>query len=376
MRTHLLPVLAIYFLMGCGGSKQEAVQQTSVVSTDKISLNQDQLKALSLQFGGLEKIKMSAVLDIQGRIDLPPQNIISVNFPLGGYLKSTKLIPGMHVSKGEVIATIEDQSIVQLQQDYLSAKAKSTLSKLEYDRQKSLYDANAGTSKNFQQADAELKMQQVLVKGLSEKLKLIGVNPDILNENNITGQVQLTSTINGYVSKVNVNTGKYVQPTETLFELIDPDDIHVALTIFEKDLNNIHKGDAVKIHFLDDPSKNYMAEVILVNRGVDDNRTALAHCHFKNQPKNLLPGMYVEGEVSISNKEVQALPDDAVVRSGDKQFVFIKTADSEFMMKDVVAGVSKNGKTEIISGLDSVANDKIVLNNAFKLMGIFKNSMQ
>lgn len=376
MRTHLLPVLAIYFLMGCGGSKQEAVQQTSVVSTDKISLNQDQLKALSLQFGGLEKIKMSAVLDIQGRIDLPPQNIISVNFPLGGYLKSTKLIPGMHVSKGEVIAIIEDQSIVQLQQDYLSAKAKSTLSKLEYDRQKSLYDANAGTSKNFQQADAELKMQQVLVKGLSEKLKLIGVNPDILNENNITGQVQLTSTINGYVSKVNVNTGKYVQPTETLFELIDPDDIHVALTIFEKDLNNIHKGDAVKIHFLDDPSKNYMAEVILVNRGVDDNRTALAHCHFKNQPKNLLPGMYVEGEVSISNKEVQALPDDAVVRSGDKQFVFIKTADSEFMMKDVVAGVSKNGKTEIISGLDSVANDKIVLNNAFKLMGIFKNSMQ
>jgi cobalt-zinc-cadmium efflux system membrane fusion protein len=376
MRTHLLPVLAIYFLMGCGGSKQEAVQQTSVVSTDKISLNQDQLKALSLQFGGLEKIKMSAVLDIQGRIDLPPQNIISVNFPLGGYLKSTKLIPGMHVSKGEVIAIIEDQSIVQLQQDYLSAKAKSTLSKLEYDRQKSLYDANAGTSKNFQQADAELKMQQVLVKGLSEKLKLIGVNPDKLNENNITGQVQLTSTINGYVSKVNVNTGKYVQPTETLFELIDPDDIHVALTIFEKDLNNIHKGDAVKIHFLDDPSKNYMAEVILVNRGVDDNRTALAHCHFKNQPKNLLPGMYVEGEVSISNKEVQALPDDAVVRSGDKQFVFIKTADSEFMMKDVVAGVSKNGKTEIISGLDSVANDKIVLNNAFKLMGIFKNSMQ
>ena len=376
MRTHLLPVLAICFLMGCGGSKQEAVQQTSVVSTDKISLNQDQLKALSLQFGGLEKIKMSAVLDIQGRIDLPPQNIISVNFPLGGYLKSTKLIPGMHVSKGEVIAIIEDQSIVQLQQDYLSAKAKSTLSKLEYDRQKSLYDANAGTSKNFQQADAELKMQQVLVKGLSEKLKLIGVNPDKLNENNITGQVQLTSTINGYVSKVNVNTGKYVQPTETLFELIDPDDIHVALTIFEKDLNNIHKGDAVKIHFLNDPSKNYMAEVILVNRGVDDNRTALAHCHFKNQPKNLLPGMYVEGEVSISNKEVQALPDDAVVRSGDKQFVFIKTADSEFMMKDVVAGVSKNGKTEIISGLDSVANDKIVLNNAFKLMGIFKNSMQ
>ena len=155
-------------------------------------------------------------MDIQGRIDLPPQNIISVNFPLGGYLKSTKLIPGMHVSKGEVIAVIEDQSIVQLQQDYLSAKAKSTLAKLEFDRQKSLYDANAGSSKNFQQADAELKMQNVLVKGLSEKLKLIGIESGSLNETNISGQVQIKSTINGYVSKVNVNTGKYVQPTEKI----------------------------------------------------------------------------------------------------------------------------------------------------------------
>jgi len=62
-------------------------------------------------------------------------------------------------------------------------------------------------------------------------------------------KLQLTSTINGYVSKVNVNTGKYVQPTETLFELIDPDDIHVALTIFEKDLNNIHKGRCSKDSF-------------------------------------------------------------------------------------------------------------------------------
>ena len=319
---------------------------------------------------------MSAVIDVQGRIDLPPQNIISVNFPLGGYLKGTKLIPGMHVSKGEVIGTVEDQAIVQLQQDYLSAKARSILTKLEFDRQKSLYDANAGTSKNYQQAEAELKMQNVLVKGYAEKLKLIGIDPSNLNENNITGQVQLKSTINGFVSKVNVNTGKYVQPTETLFELIDPDDIHVALTIFEKDLNAIHKGDEVKIHFLDEPSKNYLAEVILVNRGVDDNRTALAHCHFKHQPKNLLPGMYVEGEVDVSNKEVFALPDEAVVRSGEKQYVFVKNAENTLEMKEVVTGVSKNGKTEIVSGLENAPQHSVVLNNAFKLLGIYKNSIQ
>lgn len=362
------------FLMGCGSSKKENVESKAELTVDEITINADQQKTLNLQFGGLEKMKMSTVLDIQGKIDLPPQNIISVNFPLGGYLKSTKLIPGMRVQKGEVIAVIEDQSIVQLQQDYLSAKTKSVLNGLEFDRQKNLFDANAGTSKNYQQAEAELKMQQVLVKGLSEKLKLIGIDPSSLNENTISGQVQLKSSINGYVSKVNVNTGKYVQPAETLFELIDPDDIHVALTIFEKDLNNIHKGDEVSIHFIDDPSKNYIAEVILVNRGLDDNRTALAHCHFKSQPKDLLPGMFVEGQVDVSNKEVTVLPDDAIVRSGDHQFVFVKKVEGKFEMKKIVTGLSKDGKTEVVSGLESVPQGAIVLNNAFKLLGILKNS--
>ena len=376
MRTFIIALSGIVIVSSCGSSTQEAIEQKNAPASNQITITADQSKSLSLKFGGLEKTKMSSVLDIQGRIDLPPQNIISVNFPLGGYLKSTKLIPGMHLQKGEVIAVMEDQSIVQLQQDYLHAKAKSTLASLEYDRQKTLYDANAGTSKNFQQAEAELKMQQVLVKGLSEKLKLIGVDPANLNETNISGQVQVRSTINGYVSKVNVNTGKYVQPTETLFELIDPDDIHVALTIFEKDLNNIHKGDEVNIHFLDDPSKNYLAEIILVNRGVDENRTALAHCHFKTQPKEMLPGMFVEGQVNVSNKQVLALPDEALVRSGDGEYVFIKKTDQTFEMKSVVAGISKNGKTEIVSGLDGVPEGSIVLNNAFKLLGILKNSMQ
>ncbi|MEY3687535.1 MAG: hypothetical protein RIR84_376, partial [Bacteroidota bacterium] len=234
MRISSFLIPYVFFIAACGGAKQENVESGEISQGNEIILNADQQKMLALQLGNAQTVMMSAALDIQGKIDLPPQNIISVNFPLGGYLRSTKLIPGMRVQKGEVIAIMEDQAIVQLQQDYLSAKAKSSLASLEFERQRNLADANAGTSKNYQQAEAEFRMQQVLVKGLAEKLKLIGMDPALLNESNITGQVQLRSTINGYVSKVNVNTGKYVQPAETMFELIDPDDIHVALTIFEK----------------------------------------------------------------------------------------------------------------------------------------------
>ena len=367
-------ILIFLLIQSCSGSKTAPAEEVAVEETNEINLTQDQLTALGLQYGDPVKTSMSSIITVQGKIDLPPQNLISVNFPLGGYLRSTKLIPGMHVSKGEVIAIMEDQAIVQLQQDYLSAAARHELAGLELERQKALVEASAGTSRALQQAQAEQKLQAVAVRALQEKLKLIGIDVNALNESNISGQVSVRSTINGYVSKVNVNTGKYVQPTETMFELIDPEDIHVALTLFEKDLPYVQKGNQVSIHFMDDPEKTYAAEVILVNKGLDDDRTATAHCHFKVHPKNLLPGMFVEGELSVTSKMVDAIPDEAVVRLGNKQYIFVRKSDNVVEMKPVVTGLSKDGRTALTSGNEGLPAGSIVLNNAYKLMGILKNS--
>jgi cobalt-zinc-cadmium efflux system membrane fusion protein len=362
------------FIFSCSTKKAEDATTEESVSLSELQLNGEQLKSLGLQFGNAEKQRMSSTIQLQGKIDLPPQNMISVNFPLGGYLRSTKLIPGMQVRKGDVIALMEDQSIVQLQQDYLSAKAKQELIKQEFERQQILYNSNAGTSKAFQIAEGEMKMQSVLVKSLSEKLKLIGIDPAALNETNISGQLPIRSTINGYVSKVNVNIGKYVQPTETMFELIDPDDIHAALTIFEKDLPYIKIGNTVNIKFMGDKNGVFPAKVILVNKGVDEDRTATAHCHFTIHPTQLFPGMLIQADVSVSDREVKALPDEAIVRSGNQQFVFYKSVDNKFVMIPVITGLSGNGRTEIQSGLEQLPNGSIVLNNAYQLLGMLKNT--
>lgn len=367
-------LLANVLATSCSSKKEIAQEEVQEVETDELALNQDQLKILALQFGQTELQEMNADLKVQGKIDLPPQNMISVNFPLGGYLKSTKLIPGMKVSKGEVIAVMEDQGIVQLQQDYLLAKAKTELGKAEFDRQKSLMDANAGTSKAYQQASAELKLQSVGLKALEEKLKLIGVDPQHLSESNMSGQISLRSTINGYVSKVNVNTGKYVQPAETLFELIDPDDIHVALTIFEKDLPYIKKGDRVRITMVNGDGTVHPAEVILVNRDLGDDRTATAHCHFKSHPKELLPGMFVDGALSVSSRSVPTLPEESIVRFGNAEYVFVKQNDGHIKMTAIKTGITQDGRTEIISGLENAKAGSIVLNNAYKLLGMLKNA--
>jgi cobalt-zinc-cadmium efflux system membrane fusion protein len=373
LKLMLLMVCAT-IMYACSSKKVDVPAEGEQMPIDEVQLNDAQLKTLSLQLGSTSIEKMSSTIQLQGKIDLPPQNIVSVNFPLGGYLRNTKLIPGMQVRKGDIIALMEDQSIVQLQQDYLSAKAKQELVKQEFERQQALINANAGTSKSYQLAETEMKMQSVLVKSLSEKLKLIGIDPLTLNETNISGQLAVRSTINGYVSKVHVNIGKFVQPTETMFELIDPDDIHAALTIFEKDLPYIKIGNTVKIHFMGETEKKYPAQVILVNKGIDDDRTATAHCHFSVHPTQLYPGMLIQAEVAVSNKEVAVLPDEAIVRSGNQQYVFYKKSDKLFAMIPITTGLSSNGKTEIVSGLEKIPQNSIVLNNAYQLLGALKNT--
>ena len=370
----LYTIFVSLFIFGCQSAKKADVSEPDSAQSEIIKLTVDQLTALSLQYGDASSAPMGSTIKVQGKIDLPPQNLISVNFPLGGYLKQTKLIPGMKVSKGEVIAVMEDQGIVQLQQDLLTAKSKLELSRLELERQQSLSEAKAGTLRLLQQAESEFKLQQITLKALSEKLKLIGIDPVTLTEATLSGQVQVRSTINGYVSKVHVNTGKYVQPTESMFELIDPGDIHAALTIFEKDLPYVKKGDKVNIHFHNQRSDVYAAEVILVNQDVDDDRTATAHCHFKQHPRNLLPGMFVEADITIQNSEAKVLADEAIVRSGNQEFIFVKISPTEVKMVPIKTGIAKEGKTEILEGLDGIVPGTIVLNNAYKILGIIKNS--
>lgn len=122
-----------------------------------MTLTDVQAKSAELTFGKLELKTISSSIKVNGKIDVPPQNLVSVSVPMGGFLKSTKLLPGMHLSKGEVIATLEDQQYIQLQEDYLITKSKLELAELEFNRQKDLNQSKASSDKLFQQELMDFK---------------------------------------------------------------------------------------------------------------------------------------------------------------------------------------------------------------------------
>jgi cobalt-zinc-cadmium efflux system membrane fusion protein len=143
MKKYIFLSIAFAILTSCG-SKQtttEATEETPNETT--VELTDAQLKNSEIKTGKIEQRNISSLLKVNGKIEVPPQNMVSVSVPMGGYLKSTKLLAGMHISKGEVIATMEDQQYIQLQQDYLTAKAHFTSIEAEYIRQKELNQSKA-----------------------------------------------------------------------------------------------------------------------------------------------------------------------------------------------------------------------------------------
>lgn len=376
MNRFIIFILSLFFMTACSSKKAAAPAEKEIATADQVQLTDVQLKNAGIETGQPVRQPMNSILKVNGHVDVPPQNIVSVSFPMGGYLRSTKLLPGMHISRGEVIAVIEDQSLIQLQQDYLVTKARLQYLSQDYERQKMLNENKVNADKSFQQAESEFQSQKVLLKGYAEKLQLIGINPAGLTENSISRSVSVHSPINGFVSKVNINIGKYVTATDVLFELINPDDMHAALTVFEKDLNKVNPGQKVKVSFVDDPSTTYDCEVILVTRNVDDNRGALVHCHFETQPKNLLPGMFLNATININNASVLTVPEEAVVRFDNKLFVFTKTGKNEFRMLEVETGVKENGRIEVSSKMEGFEQQELVTKNAYAVLSKMKNTAE
>ncbi|MFD2247861.1 efflux RND transporter periplasmic adaptor subunit [Pontibacter ruber] len=335
-----------------GGCSTEQPAESTVAEkpqeTNLVQLTPAQLKNANVKTGKPERKTIATALQVNGMMEAPPQSMISVSVPLGGYLKKTTLLPGMHLKKGQQMAELEDQSYIQLQQDYLTAKARLAYLEQEYNRQRELNQSKASSDKVYQQTQAEYRSQQVLLKALGEKLRMVGINPNRLTESNLSRTLRIYSPIDGYVTKVNVNTGKYVVPTDVLFELVDPRDLHLMLTVFEKDLDKLEIGQQVLAYRANQPEKKYPAKIIYIGKDVADDRAVEVHCHLEKEDPALVPGMFMNAEIEVHSKEAYTLPEDAIVRYGNKQYVFAARDSGIFEMVEAQTGNSEHGFTALV----------------------------
>jgi cobalt-zinc-cadmium efflux system membrane fusion protein len=336
-----------------------------------------------VKMGAIEYRSLSNLIKINGLISAPPQNVASVSTPMGGFVKSTSLMQGSQIKQDQVLAMVENPEFIDLQQNYLESKNQLEFVEADFNRQKDLYKDNISSAKTFQQITSEYKVLKGKMNALGQKLALIGINPATLTENNIQRAIAVKSPISGFVKQVNVNIGKYVSPTDVLFEIVNTSKLTVELTVFEKDIHEISIGQHLRFGLSDEGRDQYIAVIYQVGKVLQSDKTIKVYATITNPTARLIPGIYITASVETHNNSMTALPSDAIVQFDEKDYIFIfdrvKKENgkdiTEYKMVQVKRGASDNGYTGVIlpESFD-IKKAKIVIKGAYNLMAAKKNA--
>lgn len=376
---------SILLLSSCGSSasKEAVVEVKEVLPENIVELNADQYKMANVKMGAIEFRSLSDLIKINGLISAPPQNIATVSTPMGGFIKNTSLMQGSQIKKDQVLAMVENPEFIDLQQNYLESKNQLEYAEADYNRQKDLYKDNISSAKSFQQVTSEYKVLKGKMNALGQKLALIGINPETLTETNIQRAIAVKSPISGFVKQVNVNIGKYVSPTDVLFEIVNTSKLTVELTVFEKDIHEISIGQRLRFGLSDEGKDQYIAVIYQVGKVLQNDKTIKVFATITNPSVRLIPGIYITASVETHNNSMTALPSDAIVQFDGKDYIFVfdrvkqenGKAITEYKLVQVKRGASDNGYTGVIlpEGFD-IKKAKIVIKGAYNLMAAKKNA--
>lgn len=325
----LLPLSLACLLLSCSsGTSPETtspgVSPGTSAHGNSTSLNREQIRAIGLALGPIEKKQLTAALKANGLLTVPNHNKATLTALMGGVIKSILVQTGYNVKKGQVIATIANPAFVRLQEDFLSTSAQLDRSELEYRRQEELQAGNASALKQLQASESELKTLKARKASLEKQLALIGISSAGLNSENIQTEVNIVSPIAGAVSNIAVNIGTFADANTPIAEVIDNSQLHLDLFVYERDLGKLREGQTIHFTLTNNPGREYDAKIYAVSNTFEKNSKAVSvHADVEGDKTGLIDGMNITALVSLENATVDAVPSEAIVSYQGQDFIFI-----------------------------------------------------
>jgi len=385
MKTIFLAVTLMTGLTACNGQPESKAENKSAETEAKVSegmtpvsLTQQQLKALNIEVATMGKRDFHGVVEANGHLQVPPQNMASVTAIVGANVSSIKVFLGDKVKKGQTLATLSHPQLLQLQSTFLNDWNRMEYVSKEYQRQKKLYKAQVGSGKDFQKVSADYFTLKGDIKNLESQLRLLHIDPEKIKQGYIFEKVPVISPIDGYIDKINVNIGQYVEPQKTMFKVINNNRVHADLMIFEKDVYKVKTGQKVRFSVASHPVEMLTATIYAVGKSFEQNPKAVhVHASFKHKGNGLIPGMYITGRISTDNDFSYALPEGAVVKEGGKNYIFSAQKEKEgmrFTPVEVVIGQTENRWDEIKLLSPLKPGTLFALNGAYYLISEMKKN--
>lgn len=353
-------------------SKKEIPQEEEKAkesTTHIVHLTDDQLKQIDVQTAKLSLNFLSTTLQLNGKTTLLPENEAVVSSLIDGKLSGNKTIEGMYVRKGQTLAWIENTLFIDWQEQLLIARSKYSLAKLEWERQAELNQTKSASDKVVQQAKYAMQEQQILMQTLSNKLQMIGINPQVVSNSNLVKRIPINSPITGYVRTVSAINGTYVSPADALLTISNASNLLLKLKVYQDDMVYLNVGQVIEAK-TNNSSHLIKGTIKYINASLNNEGFGEIVCSI--QDDQIIPGMYLTAKVELKGKEVYAIPSEAVVEFEGKKFVYVQKNKNQYLPVEVTSSVEENNFTAI-TNFKELVNQPIVLKASYALLMKDKN---
>jgi cobalt-zinc-cadmium efflux system membrane fusion protein len=259
---------------------------------------------------------------------------------------------------------------------YIKARDAFQLADRFYKRAQDLYAHQAIAQADLEQAESNRTQAEADLQSSEQAIRVLGIpNPESVVTAPPAAELPLLAPLAGEIVERLCSPGELLQAGGTqCFTLSDMNSVWVLVNVYQNDIAFVHVGEDVTIDNETYPGA-IRGKIQYVAPSLDPTtRTLPARIEASNPGERLKKDMYVTAEVRAGTiPNALAAPDASILRDTENMpYVYLQTGSNQFARRMVTIGDTKNGKTQILSGLQ--AGDKIVGDGSLFLQ--FQNSLQ
>lgn len=330
--------------------------------------------------GKLEVAEISRIVEVSGSIQPDERLITRIGASVLGRVTKVLAEVGDRVSSGQPLASVASPELTQAQLAYLRANAAFTQAERAVERAQVLVKADVIGTAELQRRESELNIARAELRAAGDQLNLMGMSPRLIDSLRKDGvlnpSVAISAAQSGVVIERKVSQGQVATAGDPLFTVADLSRVWVVGQVPEQNARYIRSGQAVEIEVPALRNRKINGKIALVGDTISpETRTVMLRTIIDNPDRELKPAMLVNMKVQGDPRKRPVVPLEAVVREGDKDFLFVKKSDNIWTLVPVELGAAVNESVRpVISGV--AEGTEIIIKGAFHLNNERKRAAQ
>ncbi len=339
----------------------------------RIHLTKEVIAAAKLKWAPARKEILAATLTLAGEVVADPDKSARIASPVAGRLEEVKIKEGASVKKGDVLAIVRVPELGKVHAALAGTLSRARAARADADRLRGLYEKGIRAEQEYFDAKAKAEALEADARGLSTQLSSMGA----AGSSSAPFLLPLRAPLDGVVLSRTAVVGQPITTEETLASIADLSEVWFVARIFEKDLSRLTVGSAAEVQLNAHPSDRFVGTIEAIGRQIDPiARTVTARIRLVNRGETLRIGLFGNARVVIASDTAKApvlvVPRGAVTEVSGKPVVFVRHADDDFEVHEVVLGQTGVGKVEIASGLRE--GEDVVIDGAFNVKSVLLKS--